>query len=53
VSILEDKAMFQMGRQLPIRISFLMPASRIREVLDSTTAQAARDTKIQRNFSRQ
>jgi hypothetical protein len=48
--VVEDKAIFKVGVQLPIGISFIVPASRIREVLGSPAAQARRDTEIKAQF---
>jgi hypothetical protein len=42
----EDKEMFKAGDELPIGVSLIVPASRIREVLDSPAAQSRRDAEI-------
>jgi hypothetical protein len=44
--VVDDRATFTMGGQLPIGISFIVPASCIRAVLDSSVAQGIRDATI-------
>jgi hypothetical protein len=45
-----DKTVFKQGDQLPIGVSLIVPASRIREVLDSPAAKARRDAEIKSQF---
>ncbi len=42
----EDKEIFKAGDELPTGVSFVVPASRIHEVLDSPAAQNRRDAGI-------
>lgn len=46
----EANKIFKSGDQLPIGVSFIVPASRIRDVLDSPVAQNRRDAEIKARF---
>jgi hypothetical protein len=44
--ISDEKKLLTTGDQLPIGVSFIVPATRLREVLDSPAAQKGRDTLL-------